>query len=48
MVRPDQIKGPLPSDREIYKTAIFLSLPAVAEMLLTSLIQMADTIMVGF
>ena len=39
--------GPLPGDRKAYDRVINIALPAVAEMVLVSLISSADTIMVG-
>lgn len=47
MVKPDQQVGELPSSKEAYSTLFRLALPSVAEMLLTSLIGMMDTIMVS-
>ncbi len=39
--------GPLPDDRSAYQEVSRIALPAVAEMVLVSLISSADTIMVG-
>lgn len=47
MVRPDRVRGELPSSREAYKNLVDIALPSVAEMVLTSLIGSIDTMMVG-
>ena len=47
MVRPDRVRGELPTSREAYRNLIDIALPSVAEMVLTSLIGSIDTMMVG-
>ncbi len=47
MVTPDRLLGEIPSSREAYTTLAKLAAPSVAEMLLTSLISMVDTVMVS-
>nr|MBQ4318158.1 MATE family efflux transporter [Clostridia bacterium] len=47
MVKPDIQLGELPSSKEAYTTLFRLAAPSVAEMLLTSLIGMIDTVMVS-
>lgn len=47
LVREDQRLGELPDSRTAYKDVIMIALPAIAELVLMSLIGSADTIMVG-
>lgn len=47
LVRPSQRLGPLPKTKAAYGDVLQIALPAVAEMVLISLITSADTIMVG-
>ena len=47
MVKPDNRLGEIPPTKLAYKTAMLLSAPAVAEMVLIALIGMMDTVMVG-
>ncbi len=47
MVRENQIVGDIPSDREVYKTAIEVAWPSAIEAVLVQLISSADLIMVG-
>lgn len=47
MVKAENIAGEIPSDREIYKTAIEVAWPSALESVLVQLISSADLIMVG-
>jgi uncharacterized membrane protein len=47
MVAPERRLGPLPGGRDAYGRVIHIALPAIAEMVLMSLIGSLDTIMVG-
>ncbi len=47
MVKAEDIAGDIPSDREIYKTAIEVAWPSALEAVLVQLISSADLIMVG-
>lgn len=47
MVKPEEIVGEIPTDREIYKNAIEMSWPSALEAVLVQLISSADLIMVG-
>jgi putative MATE family efflux protein len=47
MVKPEDIVGDIPSDREVYKTAIEVAWPSALESVLVQLISSADLIMVG-
>ncbi len=47
MVKPEQIVGEIPTDKEIYKNAIEMSWPSALEAVLVQLIASADLIMVG-
>ncbi len=47
LIKPDIVRGPLPSAREAYPTFLKIALPSVAELMLISLISMADTVMVS-
>lgn len=47
MVKPENIVGDIPSDREVYKTAIEVAWPSALEAVLVQLISSADLIMVG-
>lgn len=47
MVKQDQIVGDIPSDKEVYKTAIEVAWPSAIEAVLVQLISSADLIMVG-
>jgi len=47
MVKPELIQGDIPSTKEAYSTLFKLAGPSIAEMLLTSLIGMIDTVMVS-
>ena len=47
LVKPDQRSGPLPDNKQAYGDVVRIALPAIAELVLMSLIGSADTIMVG-
>lgn len=47
MVKPEDIVGEIPSDREVYKTATEVAWPSALEAVLVQLISSADLIMVG-
>jgi putative MATE family efflux protein len=47
MVKPEDIVGEIPSDREVYKTAAEVAWPSALEAVLVQLISSADLIMVG-
>jgi len=47
MVKQEDIVGEIPSDKEVYKTAIEVAWPSALEALLVQLISSADLIMVG-
>jgi putative MATE family efflux protein len=47
MVKPENIVGEIPSDQEIYKTAMAIAWPSALESVLVQLISSADLIMVG-
>lgn len=47
LVRPERRLGEMPGSREAYRDVAFIALPAIAELVLMSLIGSADTIMVG-
>ena len=47
MVRPELRQGPLPSNREAYRTALQIAAPSMCEMVFLSLIGMMDTLMVS-
>lgn len=47
MVKPENIVGEIPSDKEVYKTAVEVAWPSALEAVLVQLISAADLIMVG-
>ena len=47
MLKPEQIKGPIPPSRDIYARAIDIAWPSALESVLVGLISSIDTIMVG-
>ena len=47
MIKPDLVRGELPTSREAYKNVINIALPSVMELVLISLINNIDTMMVG-
>lgn len=47
MVKPENVVGEIPSDREVYKTAVEVAWPSALEAVLVQLISSADLIMVG-
>ena len=47
LVPPDRRLGELPGTRQAYGNVLHIALPAIAELVLMSLIGSADTIMVG-
>ncbi len=47
MVRQEDIVGEIPSDKEVYKTALEVAWPSALEAVLVQLISSADLIMVG-
>jgi putative MATE family efflux protein len=47
MIRPDAIKGELPSSRKAYAELVRIAIPSVIEMVFMSLIGAVDTVMVG-
>lgn len=47
MVKPKDVKGPLPTTREGYSTAMKIAWPSIVESVLVALISSVDTMMVG-
>ena len=47
MLKPDQIVGPIPQSKTIYKNFIQVAWPSALEALLVALVSSVDTIMVG-
>ena len=47
LVKPERRLGPIPDSRTAYREVLVMALPAIAELVLMSLIGSADTIMVG-
>lgn len=47
MIKPDQVAGDIPSDKEVYKDVIDVAWPSAIEAVLVQLISSADLIMVG-
>lgn len=47
MIKPDLVQGELPSTKQAYKDVINIALPSVMELVLISLINSVDTMMVG-
>ncbi|MGN0742526.1 MAG: MATE family efflux transporter, partial [Candidatus Fimadaptatus sp.] len=47
MIKPDLVQGDLPTTKQAYKDVINIALPSVMELVLISLINSVDTMMVG-
>lgn len=47
MIKPEDVIGDIPTDKEVYKTAIDVAWPSALEAVLVQLISSADLIMVG-
>ena len=47
LIRPEHLRGEIPSSKKAYGTLLALTVPSVIEMVLTSLISSIDTMMVG-
>lgn len=47
MIKPDLVQGELPTTKQAYKDVINIALPSVMELVLISLINSVDTMMVG-
>ena len=47
MINSSTLRGPLPASKQAYKDVINIALPSVAELVLISLINSVDTMMVG-
>ena len=47
MIKPDLVQGELPTTKQAYKDVLQIALPSIMELVLTSLINSMDTMMVG-
>ena len=47
MIKPDLVQGELPTTKQAYKDVLQIALPSIMELVLISLINSMDTMMVG-